>query len=52
MTDSINVFGRSVEGLRNSWLERLETGAEDGDLACEVSEGSIKTLPGPFAILI
>ena len=32
--------------------KNIKNCAEDGGLACEISEGSLKTLSGPFAILI
>ena len=32
--------------------KNVEGNAEDGGLACEVSEQSLKTLLGPFVILI
>jgi hypothetical protein len=50
-----------VEGLWNFWLEdlfgvmlcrSLEGSAEDGGLACEVSEGKLKTLFRAIAVLI
>jgi hypothetical protein len=33
-------------------MKNVERNAEDGGLACEVSEGSLKMLSGLFAILI
>ena len=39
------MFYRSLED------QNVESSAEDGDLAREVSEGSLKILSGPFATL-
>ena len=32
-------------------LEKMEEIGENGDLACEVSEGNLETLSGPFVII-
>lgn len=37
--------------LRSLEDKNVEGNAEGGGLACEFLEGSVKTLPGPFAIL-
>ena len=39
----------SVGSLVGTWS--IESHAEDGGLSCEISEGSLKTLSGPFVIL-
>jgi hypothetical protein len=38
--------------LCRSWEDNVENSAEDGGLACEISEGRLKTLIRAIAILI
>ena len=46
------VVKSSVEMLCRSLEDNVENSAEDGGLACEISEGKLKTLFRAIAVLI